>query len=399
MWDGQENPWKYAYTAFCILLLCLAAVPLYLGMADPQSGWDYRVFKGAVQAVNHGENPYVLATIDQYTGDNLPFTYPPHTLFLFWILQFVLVFQSIQLYLSLPDPAPSCGSWLLLTVDQKPHYLFFVTLLGTGFISLFWNFITGNKDSLFFFLFAGIVYLLAREKFRESSIVTGLTGSISLITLPFSALFLVVRRPWTERLQLILLSLLVPAAIFLVTYLISPALFTAFLGTVGGARARSMIPRGITPPRHSGCFGDLLNRAGLGGTAPLVVVSLAYLGILGWAAWYCITKNQGNDLKLYALAILFLFMLLPRTKPYDFLILVVPVYFLFRESSYPLKMVLFGAISLLPLFVWYYPWIDASGSLPYLIDAYPQTISLFLLVLILLIREWYRDAPDNGSLE
>ena len=62
---------------FCILLLCLAAVPLFLGMSNPQSGWDYRVFAGAVQAVNHGENPYVLANIDQYTGDNLPFTYPP----------------------------------------------------------------------------------------------------------------------------------------------------------------------------------------------------------------------------------------------------------------------------------------------------------------------------------
>ena len=71
----------------------------------------------------------------------------------------------------------------------------------------------------------------------------------------------------------------------------------------------------------------------MSGPAPLVVASLAYLCILGWAAWYCIIKNQGDDLKVYALGIFFLFMLLPRTKPYDFIILVVPVYFLFRDCS------------------------------------------------------------------
>ena len=62
-------------------------------------------------------------------------------------------------------------------------------------------------------------------------------------------------------------------------------------------------------------------------------------------------------------------------------------------------MAVFAAISLLPLFVWYYPWIDPAGSLPYLIDSYPQTISLFLLVAILLIRERYFSVPASGSPE
>lgn len=368
-------------------------------MSDPQSGWDYRVFAGAVQAVNHGENPYVLANIDQYTGDNLPFTYPPHTLFLFWLLQFLLIFQSIQLYYAFLIVILVAGSWLLMSVDKEPHYLFFITLIFSGFICLFWNFITGNKDSLFFFLFAGILYLLVKEKFWQSSVVAGLTGSISLITLPFSALFLVVRRSWPDRLKLILLSLAVPAAIFLVTFFMSPSLFTAYLDNVGGGSSPLYDPTGYNTPTAFGMFGDLLNRAGLGGPVPLVVVSLAYLCIIGWAAWYCIPKNQENDLKVFALSIFFLFMVLPRIKPYDFIILVVPVYFLFRESSYQLKMTVFAAISLLPLFVWYYPWIDPAGSLPYLIDSYPQTISLFLLFAILLIRERYVSEPANVSSE
>jgi len=385
----SQDLWKYAYIAFCVILICLAAVPLYFGMSDPHSGWDYRVFLGAVQSVNHGQNPYIVANVNQYTGDNLPFTYPPHTLFFFWLLQFIFTFQNIWVYYAFLIAILIVSSYVLLTLDQDPHYLFFITLLFSGFICLFWNFITGNKDIIFFFLFSIIMYLLIKEKFWQSAVVMGLNASISLITIPFIAMYFVVKRSLADRLKYILISMGVLAAIFLGSFFLNPPFFISYLGTIGGSSSPLYDTAGYNTPTPFSMFGDLLNRANIGGLLPMIVVSLAYICIIGGAAWYCIRKNQENDLKIYSISLFSLFMILPRIKPYDFIILVVPLYFLFKDYSYRMKMLIFAAISLLPLFVWYYPWIDPLGvmPLPYIIDTYPQTVSLFLILAIMLIRE------------
>ena len=382
--------------AFCILLICLAAVPLAPGVSDPGSGWDYRVFMGAVQAFDHNQNPYDVANVNQYTGDNLPFTYPPHTLFFFWLLQFFAIFQSIWIYYALLVVLIIAGGYLILTLDNKPDYFFFATLIFTGFISLFWNFITGNKDVLFLFLFSCILTLLVKKKFWQSSILMGLAGAISLITIPFIALYLIIKRSWIERLKYIFLSVGVIAALFILTLWISPSLLSAYLATITGTSSPLYDSGGYNTPSPFSMFGDLLARAGIGGILPLAAVSAVFVCLIGGAAWYCIRKNRQNELALYSLGMLFLFMILPRIKPYDFIILIIPLYFLFKESSYRGKMLFFGLISLLPLFVWYYPWIDPSDSLPYIIDTYPQTISLFLITVLVFLREWYKDrCPSN----
>ena len=139
---------------------------------------------------------------------------------------------------------------------------------------------------------------------------------------------------------------------------------------------------------------------------PLILVSLAYICIIMGASWYVIRKNQKNALKVYSLAMLAIFMLLPRIKPYYFIVLAIPLYFLFKDCRYTIKMLVLAVISLLPLFLWYfqifsryYPEIYRTGFLPYLISAYVQTLSLFLIFALTIALEYYRQnySPPTHS--
>jgi Protein of unknown function (DUF2029). len=389
---------RYGYFGFCILLLLLAALPLYLGLSDPSSGWDFRVYSGAVQALNHNENPYVLENVNTYTGENLPFTYPPHTLFMFWLAQVIFITKNIWAYYFILVVLLVIASYLIISLDQKPDYLFYLTLAGTAFIALFWNFITGNKDIVFLFLFSVILYFLVRKKFWQSSIVMGLMGSISLITIPFMAMYLVIRNSLQERLKYILISCGVLAGMFFLSFCINPTLFFSYLDTIGSSTSPLYDAAGYNTPTPFTFFSDLLTRANLGGEIPVICISLLYLCFVGGAAWYCIRKNRDNLLKSYALAMVFIFMILPRIKPYDFIILVIPLYLLFKDCTYQVKMLILAITSLLPVFVWYYPWIEPTGALPYVLDTYPQTISLFLIGLVVVLCEIYfspQRKPNN----
>jgi len=354
---------------------------------------DYRVFKGAVQSLNHGENPYSLSNITYYVGGTLPFNYPPHTLLFFWCLQFLFIFQSIWIYYAFLVALMIASGYLILTLDQKPEYLFFVTLLLTAFINTYWNFVTGNKDIIFLFLFAGIFYLLVRGKFWQSSIVMGLMGSFSLITIPFIALYLVVRRSVMDRLSYILLSIGVIAAIFLITWWINPSLFVSYIENLRGSTSPLYDQSDRNTPTPFLMFGVLLNPMNCGITIPMIFVSLVYVSLIIGASWFVLRKNQENPLITYSFIVLAIFMVLPRTKPYDFIILVLPLYLLFKDDGYKLKILVLGVISLLPLSVWYYFLIDRTqpiSYLAYLIYQYSQTFSLFLVFIIAFILIYHK---------
>jgi hypothetical protein len=122
--------WKCVYVIFCVILLCLTAVQLFsFVLSDPHSGWDYQVYKGAVQSLNHGEDPYYLLNINQYTGEWLPYNYPPHTLLFFWCLQFLFIFQTLWAYYASLFVLMVISGYLIVRLDEKPEYLFLITLL------------------------------------------------------------------------------------------------------------------------------------------------------------------------------------------------------------------------------------------------------------------------------
>jgi hypothetical protein len=391
--------WKGIYVLLCVILLSLTAAQLFFVLSDPHSGWDYRVYVAAVQAVNHGQDPYFLPTIYQYTGNSIPFNYAPHSLLIIWCLQFLYIFQSIWMYYALLVIFLVVSGYIIVIMDKKPEYLFFITLLLTGFISTYWNFITGNKEILILFLFAGIFYLLVQEKFWQSSLLMGFMGSFTLVPVAFTALYLVVKRPILKRIQFILLSIGVVGAIFLITWLINPALFESYVKTFQGSSSALYEPSGKSTPTPFMMFGVLLNQTN-GISAPLILISFVYICIVIGASWYVIKKNQENALKVYSLALLAIFMLLPRTKPYYFIVLAIPLYFLFKDGSDKIKILVLGVISLLPLGFWFYFWIDPTQPvhfLSYMIREYSQTLSLFLIFAVTIALEYFRPVSSPSS--
>jgi hypothetical protein len=282
--------------------------------------------------------------------------------------------------------------YIIVTLDKKPEYLFFITLLLTAFISMFWNFLSANKEIFFLFLFACIFYLLIQEKFWQSAIVMGFMGSCTLVTLPFIALYLAIKRPLLKRLQYIFLSLCVVAAIFLVTWLINPALFESYIHIFPGTSALHE-PSDRYSPTPFFMFGVLLNQTNGSITIPMVLVSFIYICIIVGLSWYVIRKNQENPLIVYSLAMFAIFMVLPRIKPYYFIDLVIPLYFLLKDYNYKIKILVLAVISLFPLGVWYYFLIDHTQPISYpafLIHEYAQTFSLFLIFVITIALEYYK---------
>jgi hypothetical protein len=355
-------------------------------LQDPTADWDYRVYAGAVQALNHMQNPYVLENIAQYVGGNLPFTYPPHTLYFFWILNLFFVFENIYVYSALLCGLLIVSGYLITTMDQKPRYLFLITLLLTCFMGAVWNFGTGNKDILFLFLFTLIFVLLFKEKYWQSSIVMGLTGAISLITGPFVALYLFVRSPLRNRLFYIFLSGGVVALLFVVSYFVNPTFFGSYIDTLKGGMSPLYDSGGYNTPTPYLMFGDLLKEINVTGLLPLAIVSCIYIGVVLYVAWNYSVQHREDMIKVYSVVTIAVFMLLPRIKPYDFIILAIPLYFLFRDCSYRTKCLMLAVISL-PIFGWYMNFFVYPYDIPLLLGVYTQTYSLLIIFMVIVLYD------------
>jgi hypothetical protein len=66
--EAGERPWKIVYIVLCLVLLAFTAVQIFGTVLSGSAGVDYRVFVGAVQALDHGQNPYILENIIRYNG-------------------------------------------------------------------------------------------------------------------------------------------------------------------------------------------------------------------------------------------------------------------------------------------------------------------------------------------
>jgi len=365
-----------------------------LGM--PSTGWDYRTYVSAVQAFGHSQDPYILENIIPYQlfGANLFFDYPPHTLYFFWMLDFFLLFHKIIIYDLLLFVLLAISAYLIAHIDENRHYLFLATLLLTGFMSTFWNFITGNSSILFLLLFAIMFTLLVKGKYWQSSIVMGFSAAFSLFTIPFIALFLMVKRPIIERLKLISISFSVVALLFVIDYVVNPSYLYSYISMMSGGNSPLLETGGWNQPTPYLMFKSIINGIFPDAVIPWIGVSCLYICLILYATWKYYLKNNENLLKIISLVTLSIFMVLPRTMPYNFIILVIPLYLLFKDSSYKIKTVVLAVITLPPLLVWLSQLFGIFGpGIPIL--SYAQAYSLILIFLVVILQD--RQTPVSNA--
>jgi len=390
--DGiGQSPWEIVYILLCLVLLVLTAFQFSL-FATGKTGWDYETYVSAIQTFNHGQNPYILENIIPYQqgGTQLQFDYPPHTLYFFWLLDFILVFHYTSIYYSVLLVLFIISAYLIVHLDEKRHYLFLTTLLLTGFMGAIWNFVTGNIPILFLFLFAVIFTFMIKGKYWQSSVVMGLSAAVSLFTVPFIVLFLLVRRSIIDRLSHIFLSLGIIGSLFIVDYLVNPAYIISYVEMMIGGNSPLSESGGWNQPTPYLLFRDTLNGS-FGGIIPFIAVSCIYIGLILYATGTYYRKNKVNFPKTFSLVMLSIFMILPRLMPYDFIILVIPLYILFKDCSYQMKSLVLFVISL-PFFVWYSQFFGISGLT---LAPYIQTYSLILVFLVVIFNDHLAPASDT----
>lgn len=380
-----QELWRIGYVILCGILLLITAYMLFSVVTSPGSGWDYRVYMGAVEALNQNKDPYILDNIREYVGDDLPFVYPPHTFFLF---EFLYLFQSIGVYRLFFAFLMLISAYLVWQIDEKHHYLFFITLLLAGFISTYWNFLTANDSIIFLFFTSVIFYCLKKERITESAIATGLMASFSLFPILFSGIFLLVKRTLTERLKLICIAGGTLGAVLILSYIANPPLMMSFIHSLVSDTNRIYESGGMATPTPYLMFGDITKGIGSAGPGFTAILSLLYIGAVIAATYFFAMKNQDDMFRVYCLGFLSIFMILPRLKPYTFIMLVVPLYFLLKESSYKAKILIFSGISLFPLFV-YMNYFSNPKLVPDLVNLYAQAMSLFFIFAYIILNDRY----------
>jgi len=398
--DTGERAWRTIYLLLCLALLAFTVYQFSRHLLFPTTGWDYQTYMSAVQTLNHQQNPYVFKSLVQYQAfsPHLAFDYPPHTLYFFWVLDFFLIFHNINIYYALLVILLLISGYLIVTLDQKPRYFFLAMLLLTTFGSTFWNFLTGNTGILSLWLFSVIFTLISKEKYRQSSIVMGLSAAVSLFTAPFIALFLVVRRPIRDRLVLVAISTGIVVSLFIASYLINPSFLNSYFGLMLGGESPFMDSGGWYTPTPYLLFKAALAGIAPGSTIPLILVSCVYGCLILYATGrYCL-KNRDNTLKILSLVMLAVFMVLPRLKPYNFIILVVPLYFLFKDCSYRIRSLLLAVIALLPFLIWSAVYLGIKNeTLPFLLGSYVQAYSLIIVFLLVILHDHVTHAAGGAG--
>jgi hypothetical protein len=199
-----------------------------------------------------------------------------------------------------------------------------------------------------------------------------------------------------DRLTYILVSIGVVALIFLITWLVNPSLLVSYSENLRGSTNPLYDKFGRLTPTPFLMLGVLLNQMN-GISIPLILVSLIYICLIIGASWYVIRKNQEKPLIIYSFVMLSIFMILPRIKPYSFIVLAIPLYFLFKDCSYQIKILVLEVISLLPLFFWFYPEMYRVGTSIFLISDYVYTVSLILIFVIAFLLEFYKPVSSPAT--
>lgn len=377
--DGGSDTgtgWKTAFTIACCVILFVTAVQNIMSYLYPTTGWDYMAYVSGVTALEQGQDPYLLQY--QINGPEMTFNYPPHTLFLFRLLDVFFVFHAMFLYVLLLLLTLGASLYLILRIDDRPQYLFGITLVLAGFMAAFWNFLTLNT-SVFFLLLLSVTFTLwKQERYLYSAIVMGLCAALTLFTAPFIALFLALERPVRERLELIGVSAGVVAGLFCIGYLLNPPFLSSYLSLMTSQKSPFLDGGGWSNPTPYLLFRDIGGILVPGSLVPGILLSCIFICCVAYGAWYFWQRNRNNTLLVLSFLMLSIFLLLPRLKPYNFIILVLPLYLLFKDRNDRTRLLVVAILSL-PIAGWllYTPLV--STDLWSVLVNYSQAFALFLI--------------------
>jgi len=298
-------------------------------------GHDAHIYCQAASAAAYGNDPYATKA----AGSLLPWVYQPIYLQLagllcapplnleknYPLLYTLLLVVSTMLWASRKE----WGSAILISL--------------VAFVGFSWILYTGNFAIIEFFLLSCGFALLKKRKWDASAALFGLAASLKLIPIVYLLLFLCIPSTKSARIRAILVGLLAFAAPLALSAIFYPHLMQPFVMQVFGAASDQhkvlQDTAGLYDPSFTYFIAQLLNLDPLK-FAPLFAVILAGVGASFLVIVYNKIKPLETDVAFYqffAFAFLVVALILPRAKPYSFVMLAPAVYWLIEIKHLSFK--------------------------------------------------------------
>lgn len=390
-------PWKAIYYlnwAFILIISLMTIIPV-IGVVG--TGHDFKVYMSAAQSVLEGKDPYLLENIEHYSGVNLAFAYPPYTLLFFIpIFRLVQMFPDVGIYYMLLFFLLIAAAFFCCRIDRKPDLFFLGILLIAGFSSLYWIFFSGNFALIYLLFITIALYYIVREQFLLAAATIGFIASFALFPIFFSALFLGIRRSVQERLGFVVLSGYISGVILAITCIITPSMVISYFYLLIGKNSPVYDYGGICTPTPFFTIADLLKEAGFLSITMILGVLVLYCGLVAISAHFFYKRCNGY-IQQIAFLIFPIFMLLPRTQPYYYIILAVPVYFLFKDTGFELKAKVMGICCGLPIILHADMFQELQQFVPVFITQHYMSVCLFLTYIFIIYLALKNQFPEPGK--
>src|SRR5262245_5774127 len=367
--------WQLAFVVLCAVWWLQKLV------SNPGNQWDFRVYYYSAQAWRAGLNPYDTASLpDDLRTEGFKFNYPPYALAVFAPLTMLPLQRAQALYLALKLAALGVLVWiwsrLLGTSLTDPAWVLFLIFAFSS--TIFIDFASGSVTTFEqCVLWIGITALLERRTWTYVSAVV--VASLFRLA-PIALLLVCFGVPDRHRARHVLSGVAAFAAIFLLTYAVSPRLTLEFVESISknfGERGRlnpALLPLVLDVT-------DLVKRAYQVSLAPAVQAT-AYLGaaaavLVPTAITVRRVESSAASNRIEVAVYLMLLayaLVMPRFKNYHYMLLIVPTYYIATRSTRLRPAVPLLLIACLPIYSWitrddnitllanYSQWLIALGA-------------------------------------
>lgn len=368
-----------ALICFVILCLVLLYCTYYLLKDDLKgSGWDFKTYCAATKAYGDGKDPYYSKNIYDYIKEDISYIYPPLALLFFkpfcytsprltYFIAWTLLLIASMIILSKADIINRKSDWI-------NDWILLITIFCSGFLAVYWNYITGNIGIIELFLFSIAVYMIKKGRNIHASLALCVSSFLKLTPIFFTLIFLLKKDKVVNIVKYLLagvVGLIILSAISLAIYPdISHSYYMSMTGKIEGQHSPFTEGGGSSNPSSKFFIAHLLNIIGADSNALNIGMRIVFAAIVFSLLIYLAYLYRNDFFKIFLVATLAILLVLPRLKPYSFTYALIPAYFLIKDLSYGKKYIFLSIISALPIILT-------------LIDKYapslPSYISLFLM--------------------
>lgn len=338
----------YGFTLFAALFLSAFSLKQVLLMDFRME--DLGMMCAAVKAELHGQTPYILSHLQQYTQTRHSFPYPPLALIPlkalcagnpFFIYPMFCAVSVLGLWAWIRGCAPR-DRWLL------PVFLW------SGFEGMFFLLRCGNIEVLNFILFGTAMGFLARNKIRTAGAFFGAAAFLKILPIAFAALFLIGKENRKDKISAAVLASAVFFTAHLASFLTRGDLYSSYFQLLMGQSAEhtplheTFYPGWPQPSLLS--LASLLNWKIIPGVNFFTGLFYAVPAAVFILMAVIFLKKTRSFTSIFSYGVLLMLLLMPRLKPYTYCLAVVPVYFLSCSLRDSRKTGLLAAAVFLPWF-------------------------------------------------